>query len=76
MKNKNKMLAMGKIVMMPCPFLVVTLPMIAAEQNQEMQKASASEVKPSFLQTVSKGRVNAVESELEEIKGMLGQSRT
>jgi len=54
MKNKNKMLAMGKIVMMPCPFLVVTLPMIAAEQNQEMQKASASEVKPSFLQTVSK----------------------
>jgi len=54
MKNKNKMLAMGKIVMMSCPFLVVTLPMIAAEQNQEMQKASASEVKPSFLQTVSK----------------------
>ena len=56
MKNKNKMLAMGKIVMMLCSLLVVTLPVIAAEQNQKMQKASASEVKPSFLQIVSKDR--------------------
>ena len=44
MKTKNKMLAMLEIAVVLCSVFLVTLPAIAAEQNQEMQKVSASEV--------------------------------
>jgi competence protein ComGC len=45
MKTKNKIFVLVEIAIVLCSvFLVATLPAIAAEQNQEMQKASASEV--------------------------------
>ena len=45
MKTKNKLLALLEIAIVLCSlFLVATLPAITADQNQEMQKASASEV--------------------------------
>ena len=48
MKTKTKMIAMLEIaIVLFSMFLVATLPGIAAEQNQEMQKASASEVTSS-----------------------------
>ena len=48
MKTLNKLIALVEIAIVLCSvFLVATLPAIAAEQNQEMQKASASEITTS-----------------------------
>ena len=44
MKTKNKMIAMVEIAIVLCSVFLVAIPAIAAEQNQEMQKVSASEV--------------------------------
>ena len=44
MKTKNKLLALLEIAIVLCSLFLVALPAIAAEQNQEMQKVSASEV--------------------------------
>ena len=44
MKTKTKILAIGEIAIVLCSVFLVALPGIAAEQNQEMQKVSASEV--------------------------------
>ena len=44
MKNKTKIVAIAEIAIVVCSVLLVALPAIAAEQNQEMQKVSASEV--------------------------------
>ena len=44
MKTKNKMIALVEIAIVLCSVFLVALPAIAAEQNQEMQKASTSEV--------------------------------
>ena len=45
MKTKNKTLVLLEIVIVLCSvFLVTTLPAIAAEQNQAIQKVSESEV--------------------------------
>ena len=44
MKTKNKILAMVEIAIVLCSVFLVALPAIAADQNQEMQKVSASEV--------------------------------
>ena len=44
MKTKNKILALVEIVVVLCSVFLVALPAIAAEQNQEMQKVSASGV--------------------------------
>jgi iron complex transport system substrate-binding protein len=44
MKTKNKVLVLVEIAVVLCSLFLVALPVIAAEQNQEMQKASASEV--------------------------------
>ena len=44
MKTKNKILAMLEIVIVLCSVFLVALPGIAADQKQETQKVSASEV--------------------------------
>ncbi|MCK4736077.1 MAG: hypothetical protein KAT65_26720, partial [Methanophagales archaeon] len=44
MKTKNKMLAMLEIAIVLCSVFLVALPCIAADQKQETQKVSASEV--------------------------------
>jgi iron complex transport system substrate-binding protein len=44
MKTKNKILALVEIAIVLCSLFLVAIPAIAAEQNQEMQKVSASEV--------------------------------
>ena len=45
MKTKNKIVAIAEIAIVLCSvFLVATLPAIAAEQNQGMQKVSTNEV--------------------------------
>jgi iron complex transport system substrate-binding protein len=45
MKTKNKRIALVEIAVVLCSvFLVATLPAIAAEQNQEMQKISANTI--------------------------------
>ena len=44
MKTKNKTLALLEIAIVLCSVFLVAIPAIAAEQTQEMQKASASEV--------------------------------
>ena len=44
MKTKTKLIASLEIAVVLCSVFLVCLPGIAAEQNQEMQKASASEV--------------------------------
>ena len=44
MKTKNKMIALLEIAVVLCSVLLVALPAIAAEQNQSMQKVSATEV--------------------------------
>ena len=44
MKTKTKMLAMVEIAIVLCSMLIMVLPVIAAEQNQEMQKVSASTI--------------------------------
>ena len=44
MKTKTKTLAVVEIAVVLCSVFLVALPAIAAEQNQEMQKVSASEV--------------------------------
>ena len=44
MKTKNKTLAFVEIAIVLCSVLLVAIPAIAAEQNQEMQKASASTI--------------------------------
>ena len=44
MKMKKKILAIVQIAIVLCSLFLVTLPAIAADQNQEMQKISASEV--------------------------------
>ena len=45
MKTKSKIVALMEIAIVLCSvFLVTTLPAIAAEQNQEMQKVSASTI--------------------------------
>ena len=44
MKTKNKVLAMVEIAVVLCSVFLVALPAIAAEQNQEMQKVSASAI--------------------------------
>ena len=42
MKTKNKMIALLEIAIMLCSVFLVALPTIAADQNQAMQKVSAS----------------------------------
>ena len=42
MKTKNKIVAIVEIAIVLCSVFLVALPAIAAEQNQEMQKASTS----------------------------------
>ena len=42
MKTKNKLVVLLEISIVLCSVLVVSLPAIAAEQNQEMQEASAN----------------------------------
>ena len=44
MKTKKKMIAMVEIVIVLCSVFLVAIPAVAAEQNQAMQKVSASEV--------------------------------
>ena len=44
MRKKIKMIVMVEIAVVLCSMLVVALPAIAAEQNQEMQKVSASTI--------------------------------
>ena len=44
MKMKNKLLIMVEIAIVLCSVFLVALPAIAAEQNQEMQKVSASTI--------------------------------
>ena len=44
MKTKNKLLIMVEIAIVLCSVFLVALPAIAAEQNQEMQKVSASTI--------------------------------
>ena len=44
MKTKNKMIASLEIAVVLCSVFLVALPVIAAEQNREMQKVIASEV--------------------------------
>ena len=44
MKTKNKLLALMEIAIMLCSVLLVALPAIATDQNQETQKVSASTV--------------------------------
>ena len=44
MKTKNKMIALVEIAIVLCSVFLVAIPAIAADQNQEMQKVSASEV--------------------------------
>ena len=44
MKTKNKILAVVEIVIVLCSLFLVALPAIAADHNQTMQEASASEV--------------------------------
>ena len=44
MKTKTKMIAMVEIAVVLCSLFLVALPAIAADQNQTMQKVSASEV--------------------------------
>ena len=44
MKTKNKIFASLEIAVVLCSVFLVALPAIAAEQNQEMQKASASTI--------------------------------
>ena len=44
MKMKNRMIAMVQIAIVLCLVFLVAIPAIAAEQNQEMQKVSATEV--------------------------------
>ena len=41
MKTKNKVIAMVEIAVVLCSVLLVAIPAIATEQNQEMQKANA-----------------------------------
>ena len=55
-KMRDKKMVLLEMMVVLCLLFLEALPVIAAEQNQEMQKASASEVKLSFLQTVSKDR--------------------
>jgi hypothetical protein len=43
MKTKTKILAVVEIVVVLCSLLVVALPAIAADQNQEMQKGLTCE---------------------------------
>jgi hypothetical protein len=42
MKTKNKMLAVVEIAIVLCSVFLVAMPAIAADQNQTMQKVSAS----------------------------------
>jgi iron complex transport system substrate-binding protein len=44
MKTKNKMLASLEIAIVLCSVLLVAIPVIAAEQNQEMQNANANTI--------------------------------
>jgi iron complex transport system substrate-binding protein len=44
MKKKTKIVTMAEIAIVLCSVFLVALPGIAAEQNQEMQKISASEI--------------------------------
>ena len=44
MKTRNKILALVEVAIVLCSLFLVAIPAIAAEQNQEMQKVSASEV--------------------------------
>ena len=44
MKNKTKIVAIAEIAIVVCSVLLVALPAIAAEQNQEMQKVSANAI--------------------------------
>ena len=44
MKTKNKMIALIEIAIVLCSVFLVALPAIAAEQKQEMQKASTSAI--------------------------------
>ena len=44
MKTKNKILAFVEIAIVLCSLFLVAIPAIAAEQNQEMQKVSASTI--------------------------------
>ena len=44
MKTKTKMLALLEIAIVLCSVFLVAIPAIAAEQNQEMQKVSASTI--------------------------------
>ena len=44
MKTKNKIIAAVEIVIVLCSMFLVAIPAIAADQNQAMQKASATEV--------------------------------
>ena len=44
MKTKNKMLAMVEIATLLCSIFLVAIPAIAADQNQGMQKVSASAI--------------------------------
>ena len=45
MKTKNKLFALVEIAIVLCSLFLVAIPAIAAEQNQEMQKISASAIK-------------------------------
>ena len=47
MKTKNKTVALVEIAIVLCSVFLVAIPAIAAEQNQETQKSSASEVTTS-----------------------------
>ena len=47
MKTKNKVIASLEIAIVLCSLFFVALPAIAAEQNQEMQKASANTITTS-----------------------------
>jgi iron complex transport system substrate-binding protein len=44
MKMKNKLIVMVEIAIVLCSLFLVAIPAIAAEQNQEMQKASANSI--------------------------------
>ena len=49
MKTKNKMVVLMEIAVVLCSMLLVAIPAIAAEQNQEMQKISTTASEDDFV---------------------------
>ena len=71
MKTKTKMMALLEISIVLClMFLVATLPAIAAEQNQEMQKESASTITTASEDEILEIYGNANEDDTIDMRDM------